>query len=245
MNANRHKQELELLLEKGVIADDAFATIMDLLPAESSVVSSNSTAARNTSSTAPVKAAINTPSETPTPAPPSYAQSIATSPVPTLPIRNSPAPAALPQKPILAHARALYKYVATDARDVSFERNDKISVLEYMNADWWRGRNERTGEEGIFPRNYVNVEQEVAAPTGKVEYNQANPMGGIVNGAQPGYPTPPPVGAGYVPPPGQEGEESGGNKLAEQGKKFGKKLGNAAIFGAGATIGSNIVNSIF
>ncbi|KAM9938046.1 hypothetical protein OXX80_002442 [Metschnikowia pulcherrima] len=28
-------------------------------------------------------------------------------------------------------------------------------------------------------------------------------------------------------------------------KKFGSKLGNAAIFGAGATIGSDIVNSIF
>lgn len=35
------------------------------------------------------------------------------------------------------------------------------------------------------------------------------------------------------------------SKTQEQGKKFGKKLGNAAIFGAGATIGSNIVNSIF
>jgi hypothetical protein len=58
------------------------------------------------------------------------------------------------------------------------------------------------------------------------------------------------------------------NKFEEHGKKFGKKMGNAgkllsgirlllrnfgkltkvintAIFGAGATIGSNIVNSIF
>jgi LAS seventeen-binding protein 1/2 len=35
------------------------------------------------------------------------------------------------------------------------------------------------------------------------------------------------------------------NKFEENGKKFGKKMGNAAIFGAGATIGSNIVNSIF
>jgi len=35
------------------------------------------------------------------------------------------------------------------------------------------------------------------------------------------------------------------SKGAEMGKKFGKKLGNAAIFGAGATIGSDIVNSIF
>jgi LAS seventeen-binding protein 1/2 len=35
------------------------------------------------------------------------------------------------------------------------------------------------------------------------------------------------------------------SKLEEHGKKFGKKMGNAAIFGAGATIGSNIVNGIF
>ncbi|OWB75797.1 hypothetical protein B5S31_g5783 [[Candida] boidinii] len=33
--------------------------------------------------------------------------------------------------------------------------------------------------------------------------------------------------------------------ISEGAKKFGSKLGNAAIFGAGATIGSNIVNSIF
>jgi hypothetical protein len=40
-------------------------------------------------------------------------------------------------------------------------------------------------------------------------------------------------------------EHHHGDKGKEMGKKFGKKLGNAAIFGAGATIGSNIVNSIF
>ena len=38
---------------------------------------------------------------------------------------------------------------------------------------------------------------------------------------------------------------AGDNKVGEYGKKFGKKLGNAAIFGAGASIGGNIVNSIF
>ena len=32
---------------------------------------------------------------------------------------------------------------------------------------------------------------------------------------------------------------------SETFKKFGSKLGNAAIFGAGATIGSDLVNSIF
>lgn len=46
--------------------------------------------------------------------------------------------------------------------------------------------------------------------------------------------------------PVQVGGGAGGqSKLQEGGKKFGKKLGNAAIFGAGASIGSNIVNGIF
>jgi hypothetical protein len=35
------------------------------------------------------------------------------------------------------------------------------------------------------------------------------------------------------------------SKVEQNGKKFGKKLGNAAIFGAGATIGGKIVNGIF
>jgi len=35
------------------------------------------------------------------------------------------------------------------------------------------------------------------------------------------------------------------SKLGKNGEKFGKKLGNAAIFGAGATIGGKIVNGIF
>jgi len=39
--------------------------------------------------------------------------------------------------------------------------------------------------------------------------------------------------------PGKQG------KVGEMGKKFGKKLGNAAIFGAGATMGADLVNSIF
>ncbi|EQL03545.1 SH3 domain protein [Ophiocordyceps sinensis CO18] len=46
---------------------------------------------------------------------------------------------------------------------------------------------------------------------------------------------------------GQPAQDGGGgdSKMGGMGKKIGKKLGNAAIFGAGATIGGNIVNSIF
>lgn len=109
------------------------------------------------------------------------------------------------------------------------------------------GRNERTGQEGIFPRNYVLVENESKSS--------------MPQQPQYGYPAhtqgPPaqqnPYNA-HVPPMAvaqgsgqqqQEQEGQGDNKVGEYGKKFGKKLGNAAIFGAGATIGGNIVNSIF
>lgn len=128
-----------------------------------------------------------------------------------------------------------------------------------MNADWWMGRNERTLAEGIFPKTYV---EPAADPL-------ANPAHGYMNekanGYTPygapqqannygGYPPAPQQQNPYnssVPPmavaqePQQEGSGSGGGKAGEMGKKFGKKLGNAAIFGAGASIGSNIVNSIF
>lgn len=184
------------------------------------------------------------PSATPVPGPPSYDAT----PAPSVPARTG--------KPVLAHARALYRYVASDNRDVSFEKDDKILVHEYMNQDWWMGQNTRTQQEGIFPRNYVLVEREeqkAAAPYGDPYAQQRQ--------QQYGYPPPgqgpPPQQNPYnanVPPMavaegGQQqqaaGQPADGNKVNEYGKKFGKKLGNAAIFGAGATIGGNIVNSIF
>ncbi|OOG00196.1 hypothetical protein ASPCADRAFT_204095 [Aspergillus carbonarius ITEM 5010] len=136
-------------------------------------------------------------------------------------------PPAYPQAPpVLSVASALYAYTPTDPGDLALQPNDRVQVLEHMNADWWRGRNERTNQEGIFPRSYVNVLNEKAVSS------------------------PPPTNYGNMPlevsqggsTPGEEGKKS---KFEEQGKKFGKKMGNAAIFGAGATMGSNLVNSIF
>ena len=208
------------------------------------------------------------PSQNPTPAPPAYNQ---TGP-PSLPARGGGPPAAPPpSKPVLAHARALYRYQAADERDLSFEREDRIAVHEYMNADWWMGRNERTGAEGIFPKNYVHVDQDYKQqqPKQQPTYGGPPPQQYQPPYANPGYPPPPgqnPYNA-HVPPMAvaqggdggggggagaaqgsgaQEGGSEGGNsKINEHGKKFGKKLGNAAIFGAGATMGSNLVNSIF
>jgi hypothetical protein len=127
---------------------------------------------------------------------------------------NAPPPAypSVPAAPVgpvvLAHASAMYQYNAQDAGDLALMPNDRVVVTEYMNNEWWKGRNERTGMEGIFPASYVRKEENSKAVT-------------------PAYTPGPPAPTNY------------GNK------KFGKKLGNAAIFGAGASIGGKIVNGIF
>ena len=82
-----------------------------------------------------------------------------------------------------------------------------------MNADWAKGRNERTGQEGIFPRSYVNVVEDKNGPP---------------------IPAPQPAGTNYGNMPltvsQGSGETTGINsKVNEHGKKFGKKLGNAGI----------------
>ncbi|KAF1832230.1 SH3-domain-containing protein [Decorospora gaudefroyi] len=153
-----------------------------------------------------------------------YADTTTNAPPPAYPS----VPATPMGPPVLAYASAMYQYNAQDAGDLALMPNDKIVVSEYMNNEWWKGRNERTGMEGIFPASYVRKEEKSVMPaytaTAPAPSNYGNMPLDVAHGAQ-------------APP--QEP-----SKAEQNGKKFGKKLGNAAIFGAGATIG-NIVNSIF
>lgn len=130
----------------------------------------------------------------------------------------SPAPAPPPAyaaAPSLGTVTAIYDYNGADPGDVALQINDRLTVLEYSNADWWKGRNERTGQEGIFPRSYVKlVDEKAVPPPGTSGTNYGNVPLEVSQG-----------GAGPVEP----GKPS---KINEQGKKFGKKLGNATIFGA-------------
>lgn len=137
----------------------------------------------------------------------------------------APPPAYASTPPVLSIASALYAYSPTDSGDLALQPNDRIQVLEHMNDDWWRGRNERTGLEGIFPRSYVRVVEEKTPAMSPQPTNYGNmPLEVSQTGSS------------------QDGKKP--TKFEENGKKFGKKMGNAAIFGAGATIGSNIVNGI-
>ncbi|KAM0255626.1 hypothetical protein ACHAQJ_005551 [Trichoderma viride] len=241
------KNELESLLEKGIIDEAAFDTIHSALPAETPLRgAAPGNAARSANQTPAPAAAVATPPvqafqnlnvNGTSPAPPSYDDT----PAPHVPTRSM-------EKPVLAHARALYHYNASDARDLSLEKDDKIDVYEYMNQDWWMGRNHRTGLEGIFPQNYVFVEQEQKAPAPAPVAYPPQPVYGYPQGPpaqqNPYNASVPPMAIAEGQPAQQQGGEGSG-KVGEYGKKFGKKLGNAAIFGAGASIGSNIVNSIF
>ena len=87
-----------------------------------------------------------------------------------------------------------------------------------MNADWAKGRNERTGLEGIFPRAYVTMEEQ--NPASQAPNNGALSYGNL----------PLAVSQGEQNAVQQQGQAGQPSKVNETGKKFGKKLGNAGTF---------------
>lgn len=151
-------------------------------------------------------------------------------PTPTLPTNTEKQPwtlpsSALPQLPppayahalipaTLATATAIYQYNPSDSGDLAIMPKDRISITEFMNADWAKGRNERTHSEGIFPRSYVEIVDEKSTH------------------AVPQHPQP--SNYGNMPLDVSQGSSnpSGGkdSKLGQNANKFGKKLGNASKF---------------
>lgn len=156
-------------------------------------------------------------------------------------------------------AEVLYDYQPREPTDLALYKGAQVTILERLNADWWKGKDFQTGREGIFPSNYVRVNEPSAATSSSYQFQQ--PYGQ----AQPGYAPPsyndnkqppfPPSSTNYYQTPPQQQQQPAPQQVVEQPQqqsgaqstlhKFGSKLGNAAIFGAGATIGSDLVNSIF
>ena len=104
-------------------------------------------------------------------------QQRSSSPLPSPSPNPPPAYASPPPQanwPPLAQATALYTYTSADAGDLELQPNDHITVTEYMNAEWWKGKSSRTGQEGIFPRSYVKVVEEKAGAqaNGAAQTNQ-------------------------------------------------------------------------
>lgn len=59
--------------------------------------------------------------------------------------------AASPQQ----YAIALYDYQAGDDDEISFDPDDVITNLEFIDEGWWRGT--CRGVHGLFPANYVEL----------------------------------------------------------------------------------------
>ncbi|KAJ5306218.1 hypothetical protein PENANT_c024G00489 [Penicillium antarcticum] len=240
------RTELEFLADTSVITPRQLSSILSQLPADSDTRAVQASPPRQLAQPVPVQPVQAQPP--PAPYTPSYSsptQQMANasvhekaamhnqyaSPPPQNQYASPPpqAPPAYPQvPPILGLASAMYAYTPTDPGDLALQPQDRIQIIEHMNDDWWRGRNERTGQEGIFPRSYVNIVNEKSNVSSPPPTNYGNMPLEVSQSGQPSNP-----------------EDPKQNKFEEGGKKFGKKLGNAAIFGAGATVGSNIVNSIF
>ncbi|XP_056152989.1 LIM and SH3 domain protein 1-like [Lampris incognitus] len=53
--------------------------------------------------------------------------------------------------------QALYSYAATEADEVSLEEGDLILDVEQIDEGWMYGRNQRTGQRGMLPANYVQL----------------------------------------------------------------------------------------
>ncbi|CCE64442.1 hypothetical protein TPHA_0H02380 [Tetrapisispora phaffii CBS 4417] len=81
-----------------------------------------------------------------------------------LPARESSAPPPPPrkvatqEKPALATAVAEYDYDAAEDNELTFVEGTKIINIEFVDDDWWLGENGTTGEKGLFPANYVSLE---------------------------------------------------------------------------------------
>ncbi|CAA17920.1 Protein csh3 [Schizosaccharomyces pombe] len=150
---------------------------------------------------------------------------------------------------------AMYDFPGPDAGDLGFHAGEVIIVLEHVNNDWWRG--ELNGKEGIFPSNYVRLLEDSAVkaqpppPPPQQNYppaasSSAPPMQYQQTAYPPQQAPYPPVQA-YPQAPQQPivVAQPTEHKHSSTFKKIGSGLGSAFVFGAGATAGADLVNSIF
>ncbi|KAH9945497.1 SH3-domain-containing protein [Epithele typhae] len=174
--------------------------------------------------------------------------------------RNIPPP---PPRSSVQQARAVWAYNedGREPNDLSFSSGEIVEIVDETNADWWTGK--CRGKQGLFPSNHV---EKIASSSGP-SYSPPPVMPAAPSyyspPAPPQYNTPPynekaayqpPYQSSYNPIPVQPAPAQAPVQQEEPPKKskFGK-LGNTMAtsaaggvgFGAGAAIGSGIVNAIF
>ncbi|CAO3598056.1 unnamed protein product [Absidia cylindrospora] len=69
------------------------------------------------------------------------------------------APAAVPAEDLGQTAIGLYDYEAGEGNEISFRENDRITHIEFVSEDWWQGAGPDGKSFGLFPANYVELQQ--------------------------------------------------------------------------------------
>ena len=73
---------------------------------------------------------------------------------PVLPSRGEALPAASGTRAV-----AQYDYEKDEDNEVDFVEGDVIVQIDFVDEEWWSGKNLRTGEVGVFPASYVALEE--------------------------------------------------------------------------------------
>lgn len=164
-------------------------------------------------------------------------------------------------------AEVLYDFQPQQEGDLALHTGEKITVLEKMSSDWYKGK-DSSNNVGVFPANYVRVleskSKEASRPlpppptysatsavqTGGSNSSYYQQMPAQQTPAQQQYQPPapfPPQSTNYYQQPQQAQPAQQAQQSQGHGQlgKIGSKLGNAFVFGAGATLGGDLVNAIF
>lgn len=59
-------------------------------------------------------------------------------------------------------AKADYDYDKDEDNELEFKEDDIIVDIEFVDEEWWSGKNKRTGELGLFPASYVTLSEDSA-----------------------------------------------------------------------------------
>lgn len=168
-------------------------------------------------------------------------------------------------------AEVLYDFQPQQDGDLALRRGDKIAILEKMSSDWFKGK-DSSNNVGVFPANYVKVLENNSRdssrplpppPTYSATTVASTQTGGSSNSYYQQMPVQqhqqqqqyqqqqqtapfPPQSTNYYQqqPQQQEVQQQQPQKSHGQLGKIGSKLGNAFVFGAGATLGGDLVNAI-
>ncbi|VDP90364.1 unnamed protein product [Echinostoma caproni] len=85
-------------------------------------------------------------------------------------------------RPLVEMMQAIFSYKAAHADELTFEEGAIITVLGRDEPEWWRGRLQSSGAEGLFPVNYVRP---YAAPNNNTKSSHAGAQRLIQQNATP------------------------------------------------------------